>query len=220
MKFKHYFQTSLLKSLIFNFRILPFKDAVKLPVLLFRNTHIGSVKGRIEIAAPIKHGMIKIGRCNICGMEKSPTTLSVDGVLRFNGKATIGSGSVIWVNKTGELIIGKNFRITGRTSIYCRKKITFGDNNLISWDNLFMDSDQHDILDENGNILNPDKEINIGSSVWFGCRCTVLKGCSIADNSVIASGSILTHSFSEPNSIIGGSGSGQKVLRSGIFWNA
>ena len=220
MKFKHYFQTSLLKSLIFNFRILPFKDAVKLPVLLFRNTHIGSLKGRIEIAAPIKHGMIKIGRCNVCGMEKSPTTLSVDGVLRFNGKATIGSGSVILVNKTGELIIGKNFRITGRTSIYCRKKITFGDGDLISWDNLFMDSDQHDILDENGNILNPDKEINIGSSVWFGCRCTVLKGCSIADNSVIASGSILTHSFSEPNSIIGGSGSGQKVLRSGIFWNA
>ena len=220
MKFKHYFQTSLVKSLIFNFRILPFKDAVKLPVLLFRNTHIGSLKGRIEIAAPVKHGMIKIGRCNVCGMEKSPTALSVDGVLRFNGKATIGSGSVIQVNKTGELIIGKNFRITGRTSIYCRKKITFGDGDLISWDNLFMDSDQHDILDENGNILNPDKEINIGSSIWFGCRCTVLKGCSIADNSVIASGSILTHSFSEPNSIIGGSGSGQKVLRSKICWEA
>ena len=220
MKFKHYFQTSLLKSLIFNFRILPFRDAVKLPVLLFHNTHIGSLKGRIEIAAPVKHGMIKIGRCNVCGMEKSPTTLSVDGVLRFNGRTTIGSGSVIQVKKQGELVIGKNFRITGRTSIYCRHKITFGDGNLISWDNLFMDSDQHNILDENGNILNPDKEINIGDHNWFGCRCTVLKGCSITDNCVIASGSILTRSFPEPHTIIGGSGSGQKVLRSGICWEA
>ena len=219
MKLKNFFEKSLLKSIIFNFRVLPFKDAIKLPILLYRNTHIGSVKGRIEIAAPVRHGMIKIGRCYICGMEKSPTTLSVDGILRFNGRTSIGSGSVILVKKTGELVIGKKFRITGRTSIYCRHKITFGDGNLISWDNLFMDSDQHNILDENGNILNPDKEINIGDHNWFGCRCTVLKGCSITDNCVIASGSILTRSFSEPHTIIGGSGSGQKVLRSEISWN-
>ena len=217
MKLKYYFQTAWLKTLMFNFRVLPWKDALKIPVIIFRNTRINSLKGRIELVPPYRHSMIKIGRCELPGMENAPSVLEVNGVLRLEGKATIGSGSVIFVDRQAELTIGKDFRITGRSTIHCRKKIIFGDDVLVSWDNLFMDNDSHDILDSEGHKLNPPKEISIGSHVWIGCRCTILKGCSIADRCVVASGSLLTRAFTEEGTIIGG-GSANRILRSGIEW--
>ena len=218
MKLKYYFQISLLKTLIFNFRILPLKDALKMPVILFRNTRIKSLEGDFRIDPPLRHGMIKFGRCDVCGMENSPTVISVKGTCRFKGKATIGSGSVLCVEKGGEFIAGKKLRITGRSTIFCRNRISFGEDVLISWDDLFMDSDHHDIFDRNGSLLNPAGEIAVGSHVWLGCRCTFLKGCSIKDGSVVASGSILNRDFPETDAVIGGSGSGQRILRFGVRW--
>ena len=218
MKLKYYFQISLLKSIFFNFRVLPFKKACRLPVLLFRHTRIKSLKGKLHIDAPCTHAMIKIGRADICGMETAPTVLQLDGEIHFKGKATIGSGSVISVDRNGCLIFGNKYRITGRSTIFCRHKISFGNNVLISWDNLFMDHDHHDIMDHGGNIINPPGEIITGDHVWFGCRSTILKGCRIPADCVVAANSLLTGNFTEENSVIGGSGKNRQVLRSGIEW--
>jgi len=219
MKLKDFFRAALLKSIVFNFRSLPCKDALKLPIILFGNTRINSLKGRIEITPPLSPGMIRIGRCEVCGMEKFPTTLQVDGVLRFQGKASIGSGSVVQVGRQGKLTLGDCFRITGRSSIFCQNNISFGENVLVSWDVLFMDSDHHDIFDRGGTLLNPTGEIVVGDHVWFGCRCTVLKGCSVADGCVVASGSVLTRAFQESGTVIGGEPA-RKVLHSGIEWRS
>lgn len=164
--------------------------------------------------------MIKIGRCDVCGWEKRSTTVSMDGCLTFQGKATIGSGSVLCINKSGICCIGEKFRVTAGASLICRHKITLGSNVLISWDTLIMDSDHHLIFNAGNKLLNPDAPVQIGNNVWIGCRSTLLKGTAVPDGCIVAAGAVLTGKFEENNSIIGGSGSGQRVIRSEVNWKA
>ncbi len=220
MKMKYYLQMSLFRTLLFNFRYLPFSQAVLLPVILFRGTVLRHMKGKLVLSDKVRHGMIKIGCVEVSGWEKRETALSIEGDLIFQGKATIGSGSVLNVKKGAVLTIGERFRVTAGSTIICRKEISFGQECLLSWDTLVMDSDHHAIMDSaSGNILNGDAPVTIGNHVWIGCRSTLLKGVSIGDNCVVAAGSILTKNFKqERNAIIGGCGKEQRVLRSGIDW--
>ena len=53
----------------------------------------------------------------------------------------------------------------------------------------------------NSDICGP---ISIGNNCFIGNRVIILYGVSIPDNTIIAAGSVVTKSFSEPGCIIGG----------------
>ena len=65
-----------------------------------------------------------------------------------------------------------------------------------------MDTDWHQVLSSKNKANHAP--INIGNHVWVGCRCTILKGVDIPDNSIIAAGSIVTKRFLNTNSLIAG----------------
>ena len=67
-----------------------------------------------------------------------------------------------------------------------------------------MDSDNHKIFDENGNIINKPREIVFGDKVWIGCRTTILKGSVIPSNCVIGACSLVSGKKFENDSIIVG----------------
>lgn len=71
---------------------------------------------------------------------------------------------------TGILEIGEDFNITAETTIVAFTKIQFGNNCLLSWDVLIMDTDFHKIKNEHGAILNNPEPNIIGDKVWIGCR--------------------------------------------------
>lgn len=194
-----------LRTVYFNFKYLPFLQAVKFPILVSRRCRLRTVKGAIKIDAPIKFGMISIGRdsVGIFDNKKSRTIWNVAGTVIFEGKAFIGHGCKISVEREGELRFGENFRCTAETSIAVEKNITIGANCLFSWDILIMDTDWHKIIDEHKNTINKPAPVFIGNHVWIGCRTTVLKGVKIADGSVIAAGSTITKSITESNAIVG-----------------
>lgn len=93
----------------------------------------------------------------------------------------------------------------------------FGEDVLISWQTLVMDTDGHYIASHGVEHKN-HKPIYIGNHVWIGCRCIILKGASIADDSVVAAGTLITKSFEEPACVIGGGDA--SIIRSGISWRA
>ena len=78
-----------------------------------------------------------------------------------------------------------------------------------------MDTDFHKILNSDNTIINKEKPIHIGKYVWIGCRTTILKGVSIANNNVIAANSTITKSISTENCIIGRN---TEMLKTGIQW--
>lgn len=212
-----YFILSLPKTLYFNFKYLEFKNAVKLPVFVYYKVLLKELKGELIIQSVLKRGMIKIGFGNVTIFDKrfSRTIWQVGaGRVIFKGNAFIGNGSRIAVG--GDLIIGNDFVITAETKIICNKQIEFGENCVLSWETLIMDTDFHKIYNKEGEILNVDAPIHFGNKVWIGCNCTILKGTNIKDNSVIAAGSLLSTTFNDENVIIGGVPG--KVLKKGIHW--
>jgi len=162
--------------------------------------------------------MIKIGFGDVGIFDKknSRSILELSGKIIFNGNANIGHGSKISVGKDGILNIGNNFNITAETSIVCFKNITFGENCLISWDNLFMDTDLHKIMNENDEIINEPEKIIIGKNVWIGCRCVILKGSEIQDGNIIGANSTVANKLENKNCIY--IGNQIKCIKQNIKW--
>ena len=180
-----------------------------------------NVGGKILIDGPVKFRMIKIGfsEPGLFDYKKNRSVWSNKGTIIFKGNASLGSGTKIAIDReSGKIIFGENFTITANTQIWSRNRIEFGKNNLISWDNIIMDTDSHKIYDKvSDNLLNIDKEIKIGDNVWIGCRCTILKGTIIGDDTVIGANSMVNGNYSKYNNvIIGGNPIG--IKRECIYW--
>ena len=212
-----------LKSLRFNFQYLSFADAIRLPILVYWKTRINCLKGSISIQGPLSFGQVRIGdpRIGVQDHKYSRTVwqLCEGGQIVFNGGANLGRGSRICVEEGATLCLGDRFSITGDTTILCHKSIVFGEDCLLSWDVLVMDTDWHRISDSQGMTFNPDKAVSFGDHVWIGCRSTVLKGAKIPSGCVIAAGSIVAKPLPKTNTIYGGCGKDICSLRENIIWN-
>lgn len=206
---------SLPKSMYFNLKYFPFSKAIRLPILISHRVWLMKTAGNI-ILPECKTERIKIGfgEVGIFDKHRSRSIWQVSGTVEFKGKAKIGHGSKISVS--GKLIIGSGFCMTAESSIVAQKEISFGNNVLVSWDALIMDTDFHDIFDEKGQLLNAPMPIRIGDNVWIGCRTLILKGIHIADGVVVAAASTITKTIDESNAIIAGSPA--TVVKEKISW--
>lgn len=206
----------LYKTLYVNFKFLPFKQAIKLPIAVSKNVIINKKsKGKIlleDVSSKIYIGYQCLNT-SYHGNEKS--VLYIDGNLIIKGNAFLAHGMKLDIREGGMLILGKDFNSTGKSEIICMKKIEFGDDCTISWDTLFMDSDAHTIMHDN-QIINKNQEIKIGNHCWIGCRAMILKGVYLEENTIVAAGSIISKSCEEKNSIIASKG---KVIKNNICWN-
>lgn len=207
-----------LKTIYFNFKYLPFSQAIKLPVLISRRVYLKAPKGKIAFECPIKTAMVQFGYENvgIFDHKKSRSIWEVSGEVIFKGKALIGHGSKISVAQGGTLILGDNFSISAESSIVVTTKVEFGNNNLLSWDVLVMDTDFHSIEDESGKLLNPPRPIVVGDKVWIGCRCLILKGANIPDNCVIGANSVLSRELEEDKGLY--VGNPIKLVKKNVTW--
>jgi acetyltransferase-like isoleucine patch superfamily enzyme len=205
------------KTLRINFKYFPFSTAIKLPISVSSNCYIADANGQIIINSDITPGMITIGRGDIGIFDRirSRSIFKNNGTLIFNGKCNIGHGCKLDVGENGTLELGSNVVITAETAIICYKNVTIGDNSLLSWEILIMDTDLHAIKNNKGDIINQPKNITIGQNVWIGCRCLILKGTTIANGNVIAANSTLTKSYHNQNSVL----TGDQVLKESISWN-
>jgi acetyltransferase-like isoleucine patch superfamily enzyme len=207
------------KTIYVNFKFLPLKVAVKLPILVSPRVWLKTCSGKIEIIGDIYLGMIKIGfgEVGIFDKKHSRSILEFSGKIIFNGTANIGHGSKISVGQDGILNIGSHFVITAESSIVCYKHIKFGEDCLVSWDSLFMDTDFHKIIND-GQMINEPKEIIIGNHVWIGCRCLILKGTNIKDGSIIGANTVVANELKKENSIY--AGNPVRCLRENILWKS
>lgn len=206
---------ALPKTILFNLRYLPFKQAIRLPVFISHRVYLMDLSGAVKIS-DTRTGTIKIGfgQVGIFDQHRSRTIWQVSGTVEFKGRASIGHGSKLSVS--GNLSLGKNFCISAESTIIVKKSISIGDDVLISWDALIMDTDFHNIYNAAGEQTNPSMSIKIGNKVWVGCRTLILKGVHIADGSVLAAASTIVKSIETPNAIIGGNPA--KVLKQDITW--
>lgn len=188
----------IFKSIWFNFSNLPFKQAVKMPILLYKPTRL-KCKGIIKIEAEnISTGMIKLGGPMVSIYPNTGISIENMGGVIFKGRCTIGNNSFISIAPTGTVVFGENFLATSSLKLVCYKKITFGKNVLVGWENLFCDTDFHavKVRDTSEKKLSY-APINIGSNNWFAMKSIVLKGTKTPDFTIIGTNSFLSKDYSD-----------------------
>ncbi len=200
---------NLIKTIYFNLRMLPLKQAIKIPVFIGYHTKFISLKGKIQIGTKVKPGMIRFGfgYVGIIDKKYTRTLIEINGMLVFLGKAYIGQGSKISIGESGMLKIGKRFHVSANSTIICFNSVNIGDDVLFSWDILIMDTDFHPTTNLVTNEINNKitRPIVLGNNTWVGTRCLLLKGTNVPNNTIIGAGSLLNKVYEiEENTLLAG----------------
>lgn len=208
----------VIRSLFFCLINLPFRQAIKIPILVSNNVGKFSIKGKLVIESKqICRFQIKIGSWGSPGLQsfKSGLIIEKGGTLIFTGRATIGEGTVLRVDSGGKMTIGNQFYCNKNCYFRCYKSITIGDKVLLGWNNTFNDMDGHCLMKE-GKATVPYGPIFIGNHVWITTNCIINKNVQIPDECVVAQGAIVNSIEVPPYSLLGGIPA--RVIKSNISW--
>lgn len=213
-------RVSIFNTLFLNYKMLPLKQAVKLPIIIGRNVHIDvNNNASIKILSEsIRTGMITLfigGSNDLYYYESHKNSLIIkNGQMIFKGSANISFHSSIFIS-SGILEFGNNFSSNAGCKFSCIDNIYFGDDVLIGGNCVFRDSDGHTMYYE-GVARDKQKNIRIASNCWIANECHVLKGSDIPNGCVIAYMSLCNKSYNKPNCLIGGHPA--KIIKEGINW--
>lgn len=136
--------------------------------------------------------------------------------LFVNGEFWLGRGSKLWLLENGELILnGPNSFTSGNNLIICKDKVEIGARTQIAWGVTISDHDFHKTYDLDGNQQLETSPIKIGDDVWIGANATILKGVTIGNRAVIASGAVVTKDVPS-ESLVGGNPA--KIIKEKIIF--
>jgi acetyltransferase-like isoleucine patch superfamily enzyme len=194
----------LIKTIYFNLRYFPLHEAICLPVFIKWNVEIRNMRrGNIVFADGARFFTLGIGFIDREYTFNKPSLLNLQGTLILKGRGyhSFAPGCILYIGQNATMEIGNNFSVSHDSKFYIRKHLIIGDNNMWSYYNVIMDNDAHPMLDNEGNLLNNNENVLIGNNVWMGCRCTILKGGSIPNGSIIGSNSMVNKCLAEDNCV-------------------
>lgn len=131
-----------------------------------------------------------------------------------------GSLKLIVNTDNASIKIGKNCVFRGVEAGLWEKgsSLCIGDEVMIARDSRLYVSDFHSIVNINSmEAINQGKFITIGNHVWIGERVLVLKNNQIADDIMVAAGSIVTKDLSESHSIYAGNPA--RAVKHDVTWD-
>ena len=183
-----------------------FKSLLERIVLFFRKirnslfSNNNNVTGRYKSYQPVVlRGAGKIifgqdvsfGRNVNIGVVNSPQFFNTYAYIEAR---TVGSS----------IVFGNNIKVNNGFSVVSEKRITISDNVLIGTNCQIIDSTFHDLSIVKRCCADPNpREITIKQNVFIANNVTILKGVTIGENSVVATGAVVTKSFPE-NVLIAG----------------
>lgn len=168
------------------FRLLPWREARRLPILAYGRIDFQSLEGRVCFSSPtVRYGMVRIGPrwCRSQGV----TRLCIDGTLVLGDDILIGRGTEIHVKRGATLTIGGGGGILEDCMVFCFCNITIGKAASITYHANIFDTDFHHMIDlVSKEIYSPAAPIHLGAYNWIGNNATIKKGTVTADNTTVA----------------------------------
>lgn len=190
---------SLPFSIYFNFHYLPFRQAIKLPIILYSPRFWG-LGGKVVInSSNVRFGMIRLGLFNASiDNGNGFTWMNEGGTVVFNGDFAAGPGSVFKIGKGNALLeFGHKVNNASSLKIDCNCHITIQDWVRFGWNVIIMDSNLHRLKNSDGSWTGKGYEpIEIGDNSWISSQCVVLPGTRFPAYSVCSLGSILNKDYS------------------------
>ena len=212
------FKLNLFKTIYFNFKVLPFNQALRLPFHFYGRTDFVNLSGEFKIMTPDIHfGMIVFGgKHEIVISSNLPTRIFNSGKIEFNGYAKFARGINIMVWDNGNVSFGENLSIGSLCRIISFRNITFGNKVLISWECQFFDTDFHFIQNTEKVIKDNCGDVTIDDGVWIGNRVAILKNTRISKNTIVASNSLCTGDYAKDGEGILLAGAPAKYIRNNV----
>lgn len=217
LKVKDLLYVSVINTIRMNFSYFGWKGIFFPVIVASKNLKIKKLSGKV-FTKKARIGSIKIGfgSVGIIDEKYRRSLWENTGTITFEGNADLCVGIKIACH--GDLIFGDSCRFNGNSDIICFDKIKFGNNCLVSWECLFMDTDFHNIFDIDTKLkVNENKPILIDDDVWIGCRSTILKGAHIPCQSVVAACSTVTKRLMYNNCIYVSNDAKKKNIKWGTF---
>ena len=143
------------------------------------------------------HPTLKIGMNNHFEISETALIQIEEGVF-------INDFNNISIKKNASLKLGKRTILT-KATIGCMESIEIGEDCLIGGGTKFFDGDH--LFDKNDDAIKISPStfktapIKLGSNVWTGANCIILKGVTIGDNVIIGAGCVI-HKDIPPNSVV------------------
>ena len=213
--------SSIPTTIYFNFKVLPFKEAIKFPFMVSRHVKIRGVNRNSFVvkSKSLPTASMRIG----FGDSLTARRESLKGLISIqdNGRIVVGKdlglsqGCVLSV-KNGCITLENHFRCNYSTTIDCAESdITFGNDVVCGWNVTIKNSDGHTVIYDNRQRPQ-SKTIQVGDHVWICAFATILKGTIIGSDSIVAYGSLLSKTI-EKNGVLYG-GVPARVIRENVNW--
>lgn len=182
---------AFIPSLIFNFRHLSFKQACRLPILLYK-PRTGKCSGRFVFNCPVRFGLVTMGTNCVSIYPNSGISLENRGTIVFNGKLSVGNASAISVGKCGVLEFGNNIAVTADLKLACFDAIEIQDNVLIGWSCMLTDTDFHRLKYTDGRESSKGYgKIVVGKDSWIANGCKLYKNAVVPPHCVVGADTII-----------------------------
>lgn len=221
-KIRRYLQEMryLIPTMYFNFHYLPFRQAVHLPIVLYK-PHLLKCKGKVRLEPEdghIRHGMIRLGFRMVSVYPNSGVTWqNTGGTVVFQGRTAIGNDAYLSIGPTASLTFGYDFLSTAGLKIICYRSITFHRYVRVGWGSLCMDTNFHPLFDMVKQEYQPASgSIEIGDYNWFGTGCKIMHGVTTPERCIFGMGTTVTRGCVKKSYCIMG-GSPVRVLRENVM---
>lgn len=208
----------ILSSIYFNFHYLPFRQAIKLPILLYKPDLL-STKGKIILDCKnIRLGLIQIG-FRSCSIYPNSGIVweNHGGTIIFKGACSIGNDSFISIGEKSTVIFGDDFRNTAGLKLVSYRGIKFGTGTRLGWGVLIMDTNFHPLYDiKNKKYKKASGPIEIGDYNWFGTECKIMHSVKTPERCIFGMNSVVTRNCEMKSYCVMG-GSPVKILTENVL---
>lgn len=189
------------KTIKYNFVLLPFNQAIYLPLFLYGKITIQHDGGIFILSSNrLTRGLIKIGTLSARYMwwgtrSDVRTVITLNGKWIANGSFILCAGCLVRIERDAVFETYEDSIIAFNAKIVCSKAIKIGKSARFSWDVQIFDTNFHYSVCD-GKVAYNRKAIAIGNYCWIGNRVSIMKGTNLPNHSVVASNSLVNKDFS------------------------
>lgn len=212
-------------SLYINFKLLPFKQAIRLPIFIYPKTILVN-KGKIIFPnCELSFGCIKIGTHELSfHQRKIYSHILNNGNLFLDKNIELKAGICCTIAKSGKLYFKNDVKLGANTKIFCCKEIKIQNNTRIGYESHLIDTNFHYIESLGSEEFNDiAKPITIGNWCWIASKVTINAGTVLPNNVIVGSNSLLNKDYTSAvpeNSLLAGSPA--KLIKTGVrrIWDS
>lgn len=185
-----------------NFRFLPFRQAIHLPILVWGMPKILAISNDFKMFLDygiIKRGLIKINRTSaFTSHSGGHTEFLLCGKIIFKGSVFLGSGTRLLSYSNSTIVFGNKNSIAQQCTISSSEKLILEDNVRIGSKVQIMDSSMHFVYhSDERKVDKVSSPIVIKHNTWIANGASIYKGSILPPYSTVAGGSMVNKDFSK-----------------------